>query len=58
MTTETQSDLDQLEAQSIFILREAYARRAELHAATYRVPHHDVAGTAANTALHLAAGRA
>jgi hypothetical protein len=37
-------------------LCDAYARRPDLHLATYRVPHGDAAGTAANVALHLAAG--
>jgi predicted nucleotide-binding protein (sugar kinase/HSP70/actin superfamily) len=38
-------------------LREAVAARSELRRATYRVPHRGVAGTAANLALHVAAGR-
>jgi hypothetical protein len=37
-------------------LRDAYARHPQMHAATYLVPHGDAAGTAANVALHLAAG--
>jgi predicted nucleotide-binding protein (sugar kinase/HSP70/actin superfamily) len=39
-------------------VRAAYERRPEVHAATYRVPHLGAAGTAANTVLHLAQGRA
>ncbi len=38
-------------------LRAAVAERPELARATYRVPHYGVAGTAANLALHVAAGR-
>ena len=38
-------------------LREAIAERPELTRATYRVPRYGVAGTAANLALHVAAGR-
>jgi predicted nucleotide-binding protein (sugar kinase/HSP70/actin superfamily) len=38
-------------------LRAAVAARPELKRATYRVPHYGVAGSAANLALHIAAGR-
>jgi predicted nucleotide-binding protein (sugar kinase/HSP70/actin superfamily) len=38
-------------------LREAIEARPELKHATYRIPHYGVAGTAANLALHLAAGK-
>ena len=37
-------------------LRDAYERHPHMHAATYLVPQGDAAGTAANLALHLAAG--
>jgi predicted nucleotide-binding protein (sugar kinase/HSP70/actin superfamily) len=39
------------------MLRETVAARPELRRATFRVPHRGVAGTAANLALHVAAGR-
>jgi predicted nucleotide-binding protein (sugar kinase/HSP70/actin superfamily) len=38
-------------------LRDAYERHPQMRSATYLVPHGDAAGTAANVALHLAAGR-
>ena len=38
-------------------LRAALDARPELKRATYRVPHYGVAGSAANLALHIAAGR-
>jgi predicted nucleotide-binding protein (sugar kinase/HSP70/actin superfamily) len=38
-------------------LRAAVAARPELARATFRLPHHGVAGTAANLALHVAATR-
>jgi predicted nucleotide-binding protein (sugar kinase/HSP70/actin superfamily) len=38
-------------------LREAAAERPELRRATWKLPHYGVAGTAANLALHVAAGR-
>lgn len=38
-------------------LRDAMDARPELSRATYRVPRYGVAGTAANLALHVAAGR-
>jgi len=38
-------------------LREALEARPELKRATCRIPHYGVAGTAANLAMHLAAGR-
>ena len=38
-------------------LRAEVEKRPELSRATYRVPHRGVAGTAANLALHIAAGR-
>jgi predicted nucleotide-binding protein (sugar kinase/HSP70/actin superfamily) len=38
-------------------LRAAVAARPELSRATYRVPRYGAAGTAANLALHIAAGR-
>jgi predicted nucleotide-binding protein (sugar kinase/HSP70/actin superfamily) len=38
-------------------LRAAYEARRELHRATRPLPHHGVAGTAANLALHLARAR-
>jgi predicted nucleotide-binding protein (sugar kinase/HSP70/actin superfamily) len=38
-------------------LAAAVAERPELSRATYRIPHYGVAGTAANLALHVAAGR-
>ncbi len=38
-------------------LRAAVEARPELRRATYRVPHYGVAGSAANLALHIAAGR-
>jgi predicted nucleotide-binding protein (sugar kinase/HSP70/actin superfamily) len=38
-------------------LREGARARPELARATFAVPHHGVAGSAANLALHLAAGR-
>jgi predicted nucleotide-binding protein (sugar kinase/HSP70/actin superfamily) len=38
-------------------LRAAIAERPELRRATWRLPHYGVAGTAANLALHVAAGR-
>lgn len=38
-------------------IREAIEARPELRRATFRLPHYGAAGTAANLALHLAAGR-
>lgn len=38
-------------------LRAAVEARPELRRATFRVPHYGVAGSAANLALHIAAGR-
>jgi predicted nucleotide-binding protein (sugar kinase/HSP70/actin superfamily) len=38
-------------------LRDALVEHPDLKRATFRVPHYGVAGTAANAALHLAAGR-
>ncbi|MDX1375625.1 MAG: hypothetical protein R3357_08695, partial [Burkholderiales bacterium] len=38
-------------------LRAAVDARPELRQATFRVPHYGVAGSAANLALHVAAGR-
>jgi len=38
-------------------LRDAARARPELARATFAVPHYSVAGSAANLALHLAAGR-
>lgn len=38
-------------------LQEALARDSQLRSATWRLPHRGVAGTAANLALHVAAGR-